>query len=339
MPIEINSTSKPQEDNNKTGKTPQATTPAETGKDDDVLSQHSGQMSLGPTQQEPADEPDSQSIDSPESTAGLTQDELRDPNAISVTVSDHSTPVVVLYGPPSCGKTMTLVRMARYLASQGYTVVPEKTFRPSSDKNYKQLCDNFGEMINSNSAAASTNNISFMLVKVLMEGKPICQFLEAPGEHYFLPDDPNRPYPAYMNAIFNSDNKKIWAIMIEPDWSDYEPRANYSARIRQLKSHHLSSKDKVVFVYNKIDLTAFFKDADKVKIKEAIKNVGNLYPNIFVPFKNENPITKFFKEYNCEFVPFMTGNYNKTEKGVKYTEGRSIYAKKLWQVILKLLKN
>ena len=181
---------------------------------------------------------------------GLSETELNDPNSIRVTVSDPNTPIVILYGPPSCGKTMTLVRMTRYLLSQGYTVVPEKTFRPTFDENYKQLCETFDQMINSNSAATSTANISFMLVKVLRKGKPVCQLLEAPGEYYFKPDEPNRPYPAYVHEILNSTNRKVWAIMVEPDWSDSVPRADYVTRIRNLKSM-MASRDKVIFVYNK----------------------------------------------------------------------------------------
>ncbi len=334
MPIKVNSTGNSQEGNEK--QIPQLAIPAKTVEVPTV------DMPLLPTDTAVLEDDDLQdtTYEAPESEvpAGLTQEELRDPNAITVVIADHKTPIVVLYGPPSCGKTMTLVRMTRYLASQGYTVIPEKTFRPSYDENYKQLCDDFGGMINSNSAATSTTNISFMLVKVLKNGKPICQLLEAPGEHYFLPDEPNRPYPAYINAIFSSMNRKIWAIMLEPDWSDYEPRANYVTRISQLKSHYLSPKDKVLFVYNKIDLTAFVRGAGMVNTKEAINDVQNLYPNIFVPFKNENPITRFFTKYNCEFVPFMTGSYSQTMSGgITYTEGHSIYAQRLWQAILKLL--
>lgn len=51
---------------------------------------------------------------------GLTGEEITDPNKIMVTVADTETPIVVLYGPPSCGKTMTLVRLSRYLRSKGY---------------------------------------------------------------------------------------------------------------------------------------------------------------------------------------------------------------------------
>lgn len=269
--------------------------------------------------------------------AGLSSEEYNDPNSIKVTVADNNTPIIILYGPPSCGKTMTLVRMTRYLVSQGYTVVPEKTFRPTYDENYRQLCENFNGMINSNSAATSTTNISFMLVKVLRNGKPVCQLLEAPGEYYFKLDDPNRQYPAYVHEIINSNNRKVWAVMVEPDWNDSVPRANYVTRIRNLKSM-MSSRDKVLFIYNKIDLTPYVYGVGKINTAEAIKDVQNKYPNIFVPFLNQNPITKWFKKYNCEFVPFMTGNYSqKMNGGSTYTEGHQVYAQNLWNVMLKLI--
>lgn len=273
----------------------------------------------------------------PATPAGLSTEELNDPNNIRVTISDPNTPIVVLYGPPSCGKTMTLVRMTRYLQSQGFSVVPDKTFRPTYDSNYRQLCENFDQMINSNQAATSTTNISFMLVKVLKNGKPVCQILEAPGEYYFSPDDPNRPYPTYVHTIIQSVNRKVWAVMVEPDWNDSIPRANYVSRIRNLKTM-MSSRDKVIFVYNKIDLTPFVYGVGQVNTSEAIRNIQNLYPNIFVPFENKNPITKYITKYNCEFVPFMTGSYTETMTGgFAYIEGHYIYAQKLWQAMLKLI--
>lgn len=272
------------------------------------------------------------------SASGLSASELMDPNSIKVTIADTETPVVVLYGPPSCGKTMTLVRLTRYLVSQGYTVVPDKTFRPTYDTNYKDMCEHFDQMINSNNAAQSTSHISFMLVKVLKNGKPICQLLEAPGELYFSPDEPNAPYPAYVHEILNGKNRKLWAIMVEPDWEDAVPRANYVTRIRNLKSM-MTTLDKVLFVFNKIDKTPYVYNVGHVNTKEAIRNVEYLYPNIFVPFENTNPLTKWITKYNCEFVPFMTGSFSPKMNGeLAYTEGNELYARNLWYAMLKLLK-
>lgn len=78
-----------------------------------------------------AEQQDSESIIKDETPAqsegtlpGLSLAEMNDPNSIRVTISDHDAPLVILFGPPACGKTMTLVRMTRFLQSEGYTVSP-----------------------------------------------------------------------------------------------------------------------------------------------------------------------------------------------------------------------
>ena len=104
---------------------------------------------------------------------GLSAEELKDYNKISVTIADKDAPIVVLFGPPACGKTMTLVRLTRFLSENGYTITPVRTFRPTHDTNYSDLCDNFGTMIYQDDAAKSTYRISFMLVKVSKKGRKI----------------------------------------------------------------------------------------------------------------------------------------------------------------------
>ena len=91
---------------------------------------------------------DSSTIDRNE-IKGLSKAEYEDPNQIRVTIADTKAPIVVLFGPPACGKTMTLVRLARFLNKRGYIISPIRTFRPNDDLNYVELCkaENFNNII------------------------------------------------------------------------------------------------------------------------------------------------------------------------------------------------
>lgn len=274
--------------------------------------------------------------------AGMTYEELNDANKIKVTIADYNTPLVVFFGSPACGKTMTLVRLTRYLRSKGYTVEPDTAFRPAYDKNYKDMCQNFDTMINREDAAEATAKINFMLVKVMYNGKTLCQILEGPGEYYYDPKKPQAPFPKYVNAIINSNNRKIWAIMVEPDKTnprmDDEQRRQYVTKIHKLKTK-ISPRDKVLFVFNKIDETPFVINATTINYTEALKHTKYLYPNIFVPFTNTNPITKFWNPYRCDFVAFQTGDFSEAADGtLTFEEGNEIYPKNLWNIILKRIR-
>lgn len=269
---------------------------------------------------------------------GLSHDEFLDPNKIKVTITDPATPIVVLFGPPSCGKTMTLVRLTRYLRSQGFTVTPQRTFRPVADTHYRSMCDNFDTMVNNNEAAMGTAHISFMLVTVSNnQGRPICQILEAPGELYFTPERPQNPFPAYVMEIIGNSNRKVWSIFVEPDWEDAGDRANYVSRIAYLKQN-MQARDKVLFVFNKIDKTPLLQGVGKVNKKQAVTHVSNLYPSIFAQFRNTSPLTSWIREYNCEFVPFMTGYYSPAADGTfTYSQGPDAYPKMLWEQLKSML--
>ena len=56
-----------------------------------------------------------------------------------IKIGDKRAPIIMLFGPPTSGKSMTLVRLARYLRKQGYTVKADPTFK--SDNAYKARCD------------------------------------------------------------------------------------------------------------------------------------------------------------------------------------------------------
>ncbi len=273
---------------------------------------------------------------------GMTAEEIDDANKIAVTVADYKTPLVVLFGPPSCGKTMTLVRLTRYLQSIGYAVRPVTSFRPAYDKNYSDMCDNFDTLVNSEDAARATNKINFMLVQVTYQGRTLCQILEGPGEYYFKPEDPTAKFPKYVNAIISSPNRKIWAIIVEPDNTnkrmDVTARKHYVSKIQHLKTR-IKPTDKVIFVFNKIDETPFVLGPGNIKYGLAKQHTEYLYPNIFVPFTNVNPITKLWKPYNFDFVAFQTGDYSEAADGtLTFQEGDNIYPEKLWNIILKRIR-
>lgn len=142
-----------------------------------------------------------------------TDEEIHDVNNITVTIPDASTPIVVFFGSPASGKTLTLLRMIRFLEQNNYQVVPEALFRPQTDKHYTKMCAGLKDMAYSTYAPGGTDIISFMLVKVLDSiGRPLCQILEAPGEHYF-DGHASLEFPTYINAIRTSMNKKIWVFL------------------------------------------------------------------------------------------------------------------------------
>ncbi len=274
--------------------------------------------------------------------SGMTLEEISDPSKIKVSIADYDTPFVVLFGPPSCGKTMTLVRLARYLRKQTYTVEIVRSFRPAYDNKYKELCDNFDKLIESDEAAKSTADINFMLVKVFYRSKPICQILEAPGEAYFMPSEPNKDFPRYVNAIINHNNRRIWIVLVEPDSTnanmDDEARRNYVNKVRKLKTK-ISPRDKIIFLYNKIDETNYVRFPGNIDYEEAVKDVNHNYPNILEHFKNENPITKLWKSYNCDLLAFQTGTYDTAaDGGTTFEAGNDVYPMNLWQLILKRIR-
>lgn len=272
------------------------------------------------------------------SIKGLSEEEITDPNAIHVTIDDPTTPIVVLFGPPTCGKTMTLVRLTRYLCQYGYEVRPVETFRPATDTHYKKMCEHFNEMVYSGDAAEGTSNISFMLVNVTQKGRSICQILEAPGEGYYMPGADTGTFPVYVNKIVNNANRKIWVFVVEPNWLNQADRSGYAAKIKKLQTK-MNHQDKVVFLFNKIDKTPFVQRGGHINTSAAIKCIKDQYKGIFDPFRNEHPITRFFSEYRCEFVPFSTGDYNpKIDGGIVYVQGPDTYPRKLWNTILKIRK-
>lgn len=291
-----------------------------------------------------AGHPDSQPLVAPQGISMSPEDqiakdtyapaEVRDVNQIIVTVPDTTTPIVVLFGSPSSGKTLALLRMIRFFERNGYTVTPESVFRPTYDKHYVRMCRGLKDMVYSHYAPSPTDNISFMLVKVLDRvGNPICQILEAPGEHYF-DGTASLTFPTYIHNIIALPNRKVWVFMVEQDWGEDQNERNlYAQKICRMQ--RLIPNDKVVFLFNKVDKHMGQYRSDGHPNKEVFfANIRNQYPNIFSNYVNNGFSRLLFGRYNFEVVCFSSGVFTGTADGRQvWTLGNDSYCQEFWDAI------
>lgn len=264
-------------------------------------------------------------------------DKYDDPTKINITLADRKSPIVVLFGPPASGKTMTLIRLARYLKGSNYVISTVRNFRPSDDMYYQSMCNAFNRKVCESVASAGTPFLDFMLVDISKNaGQRVCQILEAPGGGYHNPTYPEREFARYVDSIISAPNRKIWIIMVEPNWSF--DHVSYVDKIKKLRAR-MRPADKVIFLYNKIDATDFVRSPGNINTSVAIKDIDDKYHGIFEPFRNLNPITRLFKKYNCHFVPFSTGSYHDAADGsVMYNESDDVYPTALWNTIMKCIR-
>jgi len=267
--------------------------------------------------------------------------EVLDANTIEVTISEPA-PIVILFGARASGKTMTLVRLTRYLRKNGYSVEPDRIFRPSHSKHYEEMCNTFDKNVNSNNAAVSNSILNFMLLKVRESGggPMVCQILEAPGEHYFEPDN-NNDFPSYIQKITKRSNHRTWIFFVELDWQDDLIRKAYELKVAKMRNL-IKDKDKIILMCHKADLqmdTHYYKGFP-VK-EEFIKGIKNQYPGIFNILKSNIPIIKWFKPYEIdEYVIFSAGSFtlNKINNTQQYVEGEDVYPRDLWKAIKKTVR-
>lgn len=271
-----------------------------------------------------------------------------DPNKITVRVRDAKAPVILLFGAPSSGKTMTLVRLARYLrAKKHYSVSVDEQFVTTKDVwEYEENTKKFNDMLNTTTALPGTDRNDFLFIRVCDNtGKLICQILEGAGEDYFPLTGTNRvqkKFPSYMTGIFNGNNKKVWVFLTEPNWKvNQSDRDDYVQRIAYCKSQFFDPKrDKSIILYNKVDTTNFVMGAGLVHTRNAMKECNNEYDGIFGIFKNNSPLP-WSDKYTCKFVPFSTGNFSEAAEGElgHYDVSKDDYPAKLWETIVQCIKS
>lgn len=270
-------------------------------------------------------------------TQTYSDQELANPANILVTITDTQTPIVVLFGARTSGKTMMLIRLTRYLKQKGFSVMPDRVFRPAYDSRYATLCNNFEQVVYSDTTQGGTGVVNFMLVKVLDKvGRPICQILEAPGEHYFDPKMPNMNFPGYMQRIINAPNRKKWIFIVEKDWGNDQAMRNMYAQKICAHQQQVSPADKVLFVCNKVDAhPAMFLPNTRPNVPQFKREITQQYPGIFSRYLNNNPISKLWNPENYDFIPFSAGTFSQGESLEYYNPGKDFYPEMLWNAIRK----
>lgn len=265
-----------------------------------------------------------------------TEEEQRDVNAITVTIPDTQTPIVVFFGSPASGKTLALMRMIRFLEAHDYIIVPEEVFRPKTDRHYTKMCANLKEMVYDQYTPGGTDIISFMLVKVLdRAGHPVCQILEAPGEHYF-DGSPDLGFPTYINAIRTAPNRKVWVFFVEQGWGQSQGERNLYAQKICSMQNLISPNDKVVFLFNKADKhrASQYNGSGKPILSTFFANINQQYPGIFNRYQNKGLIKLLYGQYNFKAVCFSAGIFNTTANGREvWTLEDDWYCMELWKAI------
>lgn len=271
------------------------------------------------------------------------QDNSETPAAVidenDITIAEKRIPIVMLFGPRSSGKSMTLVRLSRYLRDCGYTIKVDKTFK--SDAKYKEKCEKFLKDLDTKEALLGNAYTDFLLVKVIKQGTTVCQFLEAPGEHYFDPKDVSaKNFPPYMTEIIRKlGNRKIWVFITEAEWDvNSSTKKSYVRRIANCKAQLVRKTDRFVILYNKVDQKDELFDDGHIHLSSAERTMMEEYDGLAKLFVNPNPITSLWRKYNYKFVPFCTGYYF-TEKGrLTYKESEELYPRLLWNALMKCIR-
>lgn len=271
--------------------------------------------------------------------------EVEIPEEITVTI-EGTKPVIVLFGAKSSGKTMTLVRLARYLQENGYVVTPNNTFRNSKSEAYDKACQTFMNNLYSENAAESTKAIDFLLLDVFIKGGGplVCRILEAPGEHYFDADDPEKEWLPYIYRIKNNRNyAKIWLFIVELGaWTDRNICDAYANKVARLSSGG-NSKDKVIVMCHKSDeqnKRGVMHHNNLPVYKEFRTALGEQYGNIIKDNRTKHPITRLWRPYNFDFEVFTAGSFTVSPRTGKktYVPSDDIYPRRLWNTINKAIR-
>lgn len=265
----------------------------------------------------------------------------KDYNSVKIQITKQ-TPMVVFWGAGASGKTMAIVRLTKYLNTIGHSVKPIPNFRDDTD--YARLCDKFDELVMSPIAAKGNDDMDFMMLNVLdKNNNDVCQLLEAPGEAFFTPNNPNNVLPKYLNTILTNHLPKIYIFFLEIDWQDDLIRKRYADKIVTF-CNNIRSSDKIIILCNKANnqqqnffkgtpQTEKFRHTLRHQYESVFNKLGGNKGGFFSMFKSES--------HKYDFIVFSSALFNQDliDKKIQHiSDEADFYPRNLWNAILKGVK-
>lgn len=249
---------------------------------------------------------------------------------LGVCIIDKQAPIIVPFAPRYLGKTCLLHRLIHYVRNYDYFVQLDKNVLFPHSNHCIDFFDEYTKCLCSESSPCAT--VIPIFGRVLLRGETKVQFIDFPGDFLYNIDHPNTP--SALKEIIASPNKKIWLFLLELDGLGGQiERANYTERIMEVATH-ISPNDKIIIVVNKIDMCSL----DLKSKKDIVQALYLQYPAVLNCFKNRNPVTKLWKPFNCDIVPFSAGDFCRTcDNKEMFHLGLDIYPKQLWKAISKSL--
>jgi hypothetical protein len=256
------------------------------------------------------------------------------PGSIRINTAAITKPVILLIGPATVGKTVTLIRLAKFLEKGAdYEVKPNKNFR--SDNAYNETCEKYFELLrNTQFPPDPTTGLDFLLVDIKLKGKTMFHILEAPGEHYFNPKFPNIDwfYPYFME-ILNKQIQKIFVFMfVDGFLSNDSAQQAYSSRLSQIVPHvNSDSNDKIIFCLNKVDTLGGMINS---KVDNSISSELIIENTNYQTLKHRILSNREIK--SPPFVAFSSGQFSPIGNGnMAWTLSKDSYPLALWKAINK----
>lgn len=264
-------------------------------------------------------------------------------------ITDTRTPIIIVVGPATSGKSMIMVRIGKYLHKQGYKIEPDFSYLNTAK--YVQDCKDFMSCVDSNNAMPGS--VTDLLIQIKdASGTKVAQYLEAPGEVYFNPANPVAQPPQYLQQICsgNVPNKKVFIYLMDFDSSveihksfraDANMRNLYANRLIDVFKPLAQPKDKFILLYNKLDKTGYGTIHKIINKSGAELEARQNYGYVFNGLKKK--ILGGFVTYDdFKFMVFSTGSYSDDvdEEGNSiqhYNISADIYPQLLWNEIIRKL--